>query len=75
MRIKTSVSLSSEILDEVSQYAPGGERSDFIEKALKKYLDFLKRHERNQSDLQKINNSSDYLNHEAKDVLEYQESL
>ena len=75
MRIKTSVSLSSDILDQVSHYAPGGERSDFIEKALTKYLEFLRRHERDQIDLQKINESSDFLNNEAKDILEYQVSL
>ncbi|NJL70920.1 MAG: hypothetical protein HC888_04535 [Candidatus Competibacteraceae bacterium] len=75
MRVKTSVSLSSEILDQVSRYASGGERSDFIEKALWKYLEFLKRHQRNQLDLQKINAVSDFLNREAIDALDYQVPL
>ena len=72
MRVKTSVSLSSEILSQVSHYAPGGERSDFIEKALWKYLEFLRREERNKTDLSRINNASDFLNEEAKDTLDYQ---
>ena len=72
MRVKTSVSLSTEILDQVSQYATGGERSDFIEKALWKYLEYLRRHERNQLDFDRINNASSFLNDEAKDTLDYQ---
>jgi metal-responsive CopG/Arc/MetJ family transcriptional regulator len=75
MRVKTSVSLSSEILDQVGQYAPGGERSDFIEKALWQYLDYLRRHERNLSDIERINNASSFLNEEARDVLDYQVPL
>lgn len=72
MRVKTSVSLSSEILEQVGLYATAGERSDFIEKALWKYLEFLSRHERNQSDLERINNASSFLNDEARDTLDYQ---
>jgi len=72
MRIKTSVSLSPDILDHVSRYVPEGGRSDFIEKALWKYLDFLRHQERDQLDLQKINESSGFLNEEAGDVLTYQ---
>ena len=72
MRIKTSVSLSSEILNQVSHYATGGERSDFIEKALWKYLEFLRRDERNKIDLERINNAATFLNQEAKDTLDYQ---
>jgi metal-responsive CopG/Arc/MetJ family transcriptional regulator len=72
MRVKTSVSLSSEILTQVSHYAPGGERSDFIEKALWKYLEIIRRNERNQIDLERINSVASFLNAEAKDSLEYQ---
>jgi metal-responsive CopG/Arc/MetJ family transcriptional regulator len=75
MRVKTSVSLSSEILDQVGQYATGGDRSVFIEKALWQYLDYLRRHERNQLDLERINSASSFLNEEARDVLDYQVPL
>lgn len=72
MRIKTSVSLSTEILDQVSAYAADGERSEFIEKALQRYIAYLKRLERNERDLNTINAAANYLNNEAKDVLAYQ---
>jgi metal-responsive CopG/Arc/MetJ family transcriptional regulator len=72
MRVKTSVSLSSEILDQVSLYTTGGKRSDFIEKALWHYLDYLRWHEPNQSDLERINSASSFLNEEARDTLGYQ---
>jgi hypothetical protein len=72
MRVKTSVSLSSEILDQVSRYTIDGERSDFIEKALWNYLETIRRNERNKNDLEKINGASSFLNVEAMDSLEYQ---
>ena len=75
MRVKTSVSLSSELLKEVSTFTIDGERSDFIEKAIWNYIQFLHRSQRNQLDFIKINNSSDYLNSEAMDTLSYQVSL
>ncbi|MDX9957264.1 MAG: ribbon-helix-helix domain-containing protein [Clostridia bacterium] len=75
MRIKTSVSLSKEILNQVSAYATDGERSEFIEKALRQYIEQLERHERNVLDLNNINAAASYLNSEAKDVLEYQVPL
>src|SRR5208283_2320704 len=72
MRVKTSVSLSLEILDQVNKYVTNGNRSDFIEKALWNYLEFLRRTERNQIDPEKINNASTFLNEEARDSLDYQ---
>jgi metal-responsive CopG/Arc/MetJ family transcriptional regulator len=72
MRVKTSVSLSTDVLDHVGLYASGGERSDFVEKALWNYLDFLRRKERDQQDLERINAAAAYLNDEAKDTLDYQ---
>ena len=75
MRIKTSVSLSFDVLDQVGQYTQDGERSDFIEKALWKYIEELRRNERDNQDLKKINRASNFLNKEAKDILDYQVSL
>jgi hypothetical protein len=75
MRVKTSVSLSTEILKEVSNFTTGGERSDFIEKALWNYIQFLHRCQRNQQDLDKINKSAEFLNSEALDSLSFQVAL
>lgn len=72
MRIKTSVSLSSDVLDQVTLHASDGERSEFIEKAIWNYLEFLRRQERNISDVAKISDSAAFLNKEALDALEYQ---
>ena len=72
MRIKTSVSLSTEILKEVSTFTADGERSDFIEKALWNYIQFLHRSQRNKNDFERINKSADFLNVEALDTLSYQ---
>lgn len=72
MKIKTSVSLSSQVLDQVSIHASDGERSEFIEKALWNYLESINKMERNMSDLKKINASAEYFNKEALDTLEYQ---
>jgi len=72
MRIKTSVSLSSDVLDQVNLHTSDGERSEFIEKAIWNYLEFLRRQERNISDAAKINDSAAFLNKEALDALEYQ---
>ena len=72
MRIKTSVSLSSDVLDQVTLHTSDGERSEFIEKAIWNYLEFLRRQERNISDAAKINDSAAFLNKEAIDSLEYQ---
>ena len=73
--MKTSVSLSNEVLSKVSQLVGAGERSDFIERALWNYIDFLQSRKRNRLDLEKINDSADFLNREAEDSLSYQEPL
>lgn len=75
MRVKTSVSLSSELLSQVARYAEGGERSEFIEKALWNYVAFLRRKERDAADRERIDGAASFLNAEAKDILEYQVSL
>ena len=75
MRVKTSVSLSNEVLHEVSNFTSGGERSEFIEKAIWTYISYLNRQTRNQTDTVKINASSDFLNSEAIDTLSYQVPL
>ncbi|MBN2641699.1 MAG: hypothetical protein JXR78_08610 [Victivallales bacterium] len=72
MKVKTSISLSSEILEKVQTVTVEGNRSDFIEKALWYYLDMLQRDMRNKKDLEIINDASTRLNNEALDALGFQ---
>jgi len=72
MKVKTSVSLSSDILDKVQTMTSEGNRSEFIEKALWSYMDILQRDARNKNDLEILNDSADRLNYEAQDVLGFQ---
>ena len=72
MKVKTSITLSSEILHQLESFTSEGTRSDFIEKALWRYIELLRRDERDKNDLEILNNGSSYLNKEAEDVLSYQ---
>ena len=76
MKIKTSITLSKEILKAIDLYV--GEyksRSEFIETATSKFLAHLARKEAERRDLELINRHSDSLNAEAEDVLTYQVPL
>jgi len=73
MKIKTSITLSKNLLKEIdSIISKSGNRSLFIEEAIKNYLNHKKRFLRNQKDLEIINRSADDLNKEAEDTLSYQ---
>ncbi|MBD3224036.1 MAG: hypothetical protein GF313_04865 [Caldithrix sp.] len=75
MKIKTSLTLSKELIDVIDKKSEGHKsRSDFIENALWKYLSFIIRQEKHRTDLKIINKHSDELNKEALDVLDYQAS-
>ena len=76
MKIKTSITLSEEVLRAIDQIS--GEscnRSAFIELAVKTYLEIIRRSKRDQNDLQIINRLSEKLNREAIDVLHFQAEL
>ena len=76
MKVKTSVTLSQEILALIDQHVEGeNNRSAFIELAVKTYLELIIRKKRDQNDLQIINRLSEKLNREAIDVLQYQAEL
>lgn len=75
MKIKTSISLSEEIISRLKYITSEGNRSDFIEKALWRYLEILHREERDKRDIDIINNAFKSLNKEAEDVLSFQVSL
>jgi len=76
MKIKTSVTLSKDVIALIDQHAEGeGNRSAFIELAVRTYLQILKQRKRDQDDLRTINRLSEKLNKEAEDVLSYQVEL
>ncbi|KAF0138408.1 MAG: hypothetical protein FD122_3800 [Stygiobacter sp.] len=76
MKIKTSITISEEILGSVDKYT--GEkrnRSEFIEKAIRSYINQLIKEEKNAKDLEILNNNAERLNQEAEEVLMYQVEL
>jgi metal-responsive CopG/Arc/MetJ family transcriptional regulator len=73
MKVKTSITLSKELLKEIDKIiSKSGNRSVFIEEAVKAYLIGKKRQFREQKDQEIINRSSGDLNKEAEDILSYQ---
>jgi len=74
MKVKTSITLSEDLLKAVDQRTTQQKttRSDFIEVAVRAFLRQLIREEQNARDLEIINRHADALNKEAADVLEYQ---
>ena len=76
MKIKTSITISEEILGSVDKYTgEKGNRSEFIEKAIRSYINQLIREEKNTKDLEILNNNAERLNQEAEEVLMYQVEL
>jgi Arc/MetJ-type ribon-helix-helix transcriptional regulator len=76
MKIKTSITLSREVLRLIDQHQ--GEfrsRSAFLEQAARAYLRHVARTEAERRDLEIINQRADELNAEAEDVLAYQVGL
>ncbi|MEM7799083.1 MAG: ribbon-helix-helix domain-containing protein [Chloroflexota bacterium] len=73
MKIKTSVTLSEELLAEIDAIMPEGQnRSTFLEMAAMEHIARLNRLKQNQNDLEIINKNVVTLNEEALDVLNYQ---
>jgi metal-responsive CopG/Arc/MetJ family transcriptional regulator len=73
MKIKTSVTLSEDVLKRLDRaVGPGGNRSAVMEKALYAYLDGRERRRRDARDLELLDRLSHELNEEAADVLDYQ---
>ena len=75
MKVKTSISLSAEVVAELNHFTSEGNRSDFIEKALWRYLELMQREVRNRHDLDILNKEADRLNIEAQDILSFQVQL
>ena len=73
MKVKTSITLSEELLQAMSARAGDYKnRSDLIEKAVWTFLAQLTRQEQNDRDLEIINRHAARLNREAAEVLDYQ---
>jgi metal-responsive CopG/Arc/MetJ family transcriptional regulator len=76
MKIKTSITLSSELLDAIDRHSVEFKsRSQFIETAARSFLKQLEQLEVDRRDLEIINLHADELNAEADDVLDYQVSV
>lgn len=76
MKVKTSVTLSADIIALIDKNAEGEQnRSSFIEQAIRTYLEIIDRKNRDKADLQIINSAAEKLNKEALDVLNYQMEL
>lgn len=76
MKVKTSVTLSEELLGAIdAQTGQGSRRSAFIEAATWSYLRALERERRDARDLAIINANAECLNKEALDALDYQAPL
>jgi metal-responsive CopG/Arc/MetJ family transcriptional regulator len=69
MKVKTSITLSEELVKAIDQRHSN--RSKFIEKGMRAYLRQLKREERDAHDLEILNKYADELNREALETLEY----
>jgi metal-responsive CopG/Arc/MetJ family transcriptional regulator len=77
MKIKTSITISDELLKVVDKRAKQFKknRSDFIEAAISAFIRQLIRDEQNARDLEILNRRAEYFNQEAADVLAYQITL
>jgi metal-responsive CopG/Arc/MetJ family transcriptional regulator len=74
MKVKTSVTLSADLLEQLDRLLSrgGSSRSAVLEQALREYLANRNRRERDARDLRILDSEADALNKEALDVLEYQ---
>lgn len=73
MKLKTSITLSSDVLDAIDEMAGSTvSRSAFIERVLRGYLTQRARAAAQAQELDRINRAVERLNAEAADVLEYQ---
>ena len=76
MKVKTSITLSEELLHAIDQqHAEFKSRSEFLEQAARSFLVRLARAKAEQRDLAILNRHADKLNAEAEDVLAYQVPL
>jgi metal-responsive CopG/Arc/MetJ family transcriptional regulator len=76
MKVKTSITLSGEVLGLIDKHhAEFRSRSEFLERAAKGISGASRQNEAERRDLEIINRNADELNAEAEDVLAYQVAL
>lgn len=76
MKIKASVTLSEELIRQIdTQVDRYGNRSAFIEQAVRHFLAAEEQRYRDAQDLEILNARAESLNEEAMDVLSYQVDL
>ena len=70
MKVKTSVTLSPQLIEAIDQQCgAGGTRSEFLEKAAWEVIRARQRHERDERDKRIYEEFADEYNAEAEDVL------
>ena len=76
MKVKTSISLPAELIQVIDHFGKDYKnRSDFIETAVRSFIEQLARSQQNVHDTGIINRHAERLNAEAEDVLGYQGRL
>jgi metal-responsive CopG/Arc/MetJ family transcriptional regulator len=75
MKVKTSITLSDDLLEAIAQVAPEQNRSEFIENAVRAKISAIRRQSLNARDLAIIDANAERLNAEAADVLEFQRAF
>ena len=73
MKVKTSITLSEELLRAMAEETDAQNRSSFIETATWEYLYSRKRAAGNRRETDLINENAEELNREARDSLDFQE--
>lgn len=73
MKVKTSVTLSEELLKAISAETSSDNRSAFIETATWEYLELRRKRVRDRREMELISANADLLNDEARDALEFQD--
>ncbi len=73
MKVKTSVTLSEELLQAISAETSSDNRSAFIETATWEYLESRRKRVRDRREMELISANADLLNDEARDALEFQD--
>jgi metal-responsive CopG/Arc/MetJ family transcriptional regulator len=72
MKVKTSVTLSADLLEQVDELAKLSSRSEVIEHAVRDFLAARKRAMRDARDIEIMNQHADAYNAETADFLSYQ---
>ena len=73
MKVKTSVTLSEELLQAISAETNAENRSAFIETATWEYLESRRKRLRDRREMDLISSNADLLNEEARQALEFQD--